>query len=98
MRVQFRNASLARCLSDEAYAAERWGAEAAIRYAYVVNFLTCIDAAGDLGRFAFLEARVEDGDRGPRWLVPLADDWRLALAPVDGDYALSVVEVTSGHE
>ncbi len=98
MRVQFRTPKLARCLRDEAYAAERWGPAAASRYAYVVNFLTCIDTAGDLGRFAFLAAKVENEGGESRWLLPLADDWQLALALVDGDHAVSVVEVTAGHD
>ena len=94
MKIRFASATLERCFHDESYAARCWGAELASQYTYVVNFLACIDAPGDLVRFAFLDPVASaDTARGHRWTVYLVDQWCLVLEPADGEDAIGVTEV-----
>ena len=93
MDVRFANAGLARCAREEAEAIARWGTDVGTRYTYVINFLACIDAVGDLGKFAFLDAVERSTSDQLRWTVRVTDGWRLALEAVEGEQALVVVEV-----
>lgn len=93
MDIRFADESLARCFREESCAVRRWGAEVANRYAFVIAFLTCVDAVGDLGKFAFLDAVGLDSSLNSPGTVRLADGWRLALEAVEGSTALVVKEV-----
>ncbi len=94
MQIRFASTTLERCVHDESYAAKFWGATPASRYAYVVNFLACIDVVADLVRFAFLDTVASaETTRGDRWTVCLVDQWRLVLELADGGDTIGVVEV-----
>lgn len=93
MQVRFADDLLAQCFREEGCAIERWGPEAGRKYVFVVNFLTCADAVGDLGRFALLDQRLTDGTPRPRRTVRLTDEWRVTLEVAEGAQALIVVEV-----
>jgi hypothetical protein len=87
---------LEQCSEEEATATARWGTKAASRYQFLLNFLTCIDMAGDLGRFAFLDLKQASRDGGGdrlRWTLSLGDGWHLALETVEGEDAFNIMEV-----
>jgi hypothetical protein len=93
MELRFADSATERCFNEEAYAGERWGLDMAARFRYILNFLTCIDTAGDIGRFAFLDARHVHGASGRRWTLRVWGEWRLALESVEDGKALGIMEV-----
>lgn len=93
MQVRFADDLLAQCFRKEGYAIERWGSEAGRKYVLIVNFLTCADAVGDLGRFALLEQILTAGTPQSRRSLRLTDEWRVTLEIAEGAQALIVVEV-----
>ena len=95
MDICFGDEDLARCFREEVYATARWGLGVAQQYVYVVNFLTCIEAAGDVSKFAFLWAETRNHSGPTRWIVPLADGWHVALDVAEGGRALIVAEVVT---
>ena len=95
MDLRFADENLARSFREEVYATACWGLDAARQYVHVVNFLTCIEAAGDVSKFAFLRAESRNHSGPTRWIVPLADGWHVALDVAEGGRALIVAEVVT---
>ena len=95
MDIRFADENLARCFREEVYATACWGLGVAQQYVYVVDFLTCIEAAGDMSKFAFLHAETRNRSGPLRWIVPLADGWRVALEVAEGGRSLIVAEVVT---
>ena len=93
MDICFVDERLALCFREEAQAVARWGCDVATQYAYVVNFLTCLDTAGDLSKFAFLDAVATSHPEGFRWTVRLTNGWRLVLEATESGEPLVVAEV-----
>lgn len=94
MEIRFANLVLERCLQDASYAGRHLGPALSSRYAYLVNFLACIDAARDLGRFAFLDTvGPPKAEQGLPWTVCLVDRWRLVFEVADDGTTINIMEV-----
>lgn len=94
MLVRFNDPNLERCVTDQALATERWGVTVAERYAFVINFLTCVDGVGDIDQFTFLDATPQATSAGTTLMIDLGGEWRLAVEASDGAQALTVTEVS----
>lgn len=93
MHVRFNDAHLERCFTDQAFATAEWGIAVAQRYTFVINFLTCVDAVGDIRQFTFLDAAALETPAGTRLSINLGGEWRLAVEAADGAPVLTVTEV-----
>lgn len=94
MEIRFANERLKQCFVDNVYARQHFGRVVADRYAYVLNFLSCIDTASDLQRFAFLDTVAPPTISGT-WSVSLDGQRRLMLQPVEDGKTIRIMEVRS---
>lgn len=90
--LQFATPELKQCFVDKQYARRHFGSRLAERYAYILNFIGCIDEASDLQRFAFLDADAPSNISGS-WTISLDGTRRLVLKPVVDGKAMTIMEV-----
>lgn len=92
MDLQFATPELEKCFVDKQYAGRHLGPKLAQRYAYMLNFIGCIDEAADLQRFAFLDTAAPSNISGS-WTISLDGSRRLVLKPVVDGKAMTIMEV-----
>lgn len=96
VELQFADERLKHCFLDKAYASMHLGREVADRYAYLLNFIGCIDSASDLQRFAFLDTVAPPNISGSwSWSVSLDAERRLLLQPVEDGKAIRIMEIAA---